>query len=175
MNDALHTAFTRRQFMIGGLTLASASIALPQFLSATALGLPSAQPGASSIPGVNEDRILVVIQLSGGNDGLNTVVPYEDAAYYKARPGIGLALKHASVKPEKAISVFAGADVEATARVRELLAMYPPSSPSVAIFRDGHPVYMMHRYQIENSTAPQIAETLVKAFEQYCVPQVQNS
>ncbi len=88
--DTLHTAFTRRQFMIGGITLASASIALPQFLSATALGLPGAEPGATSIPGVNEDRILVVIQLSGGNDGLNTVVPYGEDAYHKARAGIGI-------------------------------------------------------------------------------------
>lgn len=126
--------------------------------------------------GVNETRTPADVDAAVASGTVMVVVNSVcGCAAGKARPGIGLALKHASVKPEKAISVFAGADVEATARVRELLAMYPPSSPSVAIFRDGHPVYMMHRYQIENSTAPQIAETLVKAFEQYCVPQVQNS
>lgn len=126
--------------------------------------------------GVNETRTPADVDAAVASGTVMVVVNSVcGCAAGKARPGIGLALKHAAVKPEKAISVFAGADVEATTRVRELLAMYPPSSPSVAIFRDGHPVYMMHRYQIENSTAPQIAETLVKAFEQYCVPQVQNS
>ena len=87
----LETAFTRREFVTSGLTLASAAVALPQFLHSTALGLPQAEPGASAIPGVPQDHILVVVQLSGGNDGLNTVVPYGEAAYYRARPGIAIA------------------------------------------------------------------------------------
>lgn len=89
----------------------------------------------------------------------------------KARPGIGLALKHAQNKPDVAATVFAGADVDATAHLREKLAMFPPSSPSIALFRDGEPVYMMHRYQIENATAPMIAEQLIKAFDQFCAKQ----
>lgn len=89
----------------------------------------------------------------------------------KARPGIGLALKHTNIKPDRSITVFAGADVEATARVRELMPQFPPSSPSVALFRDGQPVYMLHRFQIENAVAPQIAEQLIKAFEQYAAKQ----
>lgn len=83
-------AFTRREFLHSGLTLASAAASIPWFLNASALGMPRAEAGMTSIPGVPEDRILVVIQLSGGNDGLNTVVPYGMDAYYKARPGIGI-------------------------------------------------------------------------------------
>ena len=85
----------------------------------------------------------------------------------KARPGVGLALQHGN-KPDFAGTVFAGADVEAVARVRELLPGVPPSSPSVALFRDGKPVFVLHRYQIEGSEAPQIAEMLKQAFNQYC-------
>jgi putative YphP/YqiW family bacilliredoxin len=89
----------------------------------------------------------------------------------KARPGIGLALQH-PVKPDFAGTVFAGADVEAVARVRELLPGIPPSSPSVALFRDGKPVFVLHRYQIESTQAPQIALMLTQAFDQYCAAPV---
>jgi putative YphP/YqiW family bacilliredoxin len=86
----------------------------------------------------------------------------------KARPAVGLALAHQN-RPDATATVFAGADVEAVARVRELLAGYPPSSPSMAIFQDGKPVYMLHRYQIESSQAPEIAEELTAAFDKFCV------
>ena len=86
----------------------------------------------------------------------------------KARPAIGMALKH-SVKPDKVATVFAGGDVEAVARVRELLPGIPPSSPSMAIFQDGKPVFVLHRFQIESSTAPQISQLLTQAFDQFCV------
>jgi putative YphP/YqiW family bacilliredoxin len=85
----------------------------------------------------------------------------------KARPGIVMSLR-GDVKPDKAITVFAGADVEAVDHVRNLLADYPPSSPSVALFKDGKPVYMMHRRDIESSTAPEIAVTLKAAYMQHC-------
>ncbi|MXZ34605.1 MAG: BrxA/BrxB family bacilliredoxin [Acidobacteria bacterium] len=85
----------------------------------------------------------------------------------RARPGIALALKHAVV-PAKVATVFAGGDLEATARVREYLQEYPPSSPSVALFREGRPVFMMHRDQIEYRDASQIADTLTAAFDRYC-------
>jgi putative YphP/YqiW family bacilliredoxin len=78
-----------------------------------------------------------------------------------------MALEHTN-RPDATATVFAGADVEAVARVRELLAGYPPSSPSMAIFQDGKPVYMLHRYQIESSQAPEIAQTLAAAFDKYC-------
>jgi putative YphP/YqiW family bacilliredoxin len=86
----------------------------------------------------------------------------------KARPAVGLALQNAN-KPDTAASVFAGADLEAVARVRELLPGVPPSSPSVALFRDGKPLFTLHRFQIESSDAPSIAKLLTQAFDQFCV------
>lgn len=88
----------------------------------------------------------------------------------KARPGVGMALQHATV-PEKVVTVFAGGDVEAVARVRELAAPLPPSSPSVILFRDGKPVFMMHRHEIEGRQAPEIATVLAGAFDRFCVKQ----
>src|SRR5919109_2164901 len=69
----------------------------------------------------------------------------------KARPGIALALNH-PVKPDVVATVFAGGDIEATERARRYFAPNPPSSPSIAILRDGELLYMMHRHQIENQT-----------------------
>lgn len=86
----------------------------------------------------------------------------------RARPGIALALRHAMV-PDTVATVFAGGDLEATARVREYLQDYPPSSPSVALFRDGQPVFMLQRHQIEPRDATEIAKALTEAFEQFCV------
>lgn len=84
-------AFTRRKFLYGGLTLASTAWTIPAFLGSSADAMAGMLAhGLSSTPGVDEDRILVVIQLGGGNDGLNTVVPYGMDAYYKARAGIGI-------------------------------------------------------------------------------------
>jgi len=90
----------------------------------------------------------------------------------KARPAIGIALGH-SVRPDATATVFAGADLEAVARVRELLAGIPPSSPSMALFRDGKPVFVIHRHQIESRQAPEIARLLTEAFDQYCVKAAQ--
>jgi putative YphP/YqiW family bacilliredoxin len=91
----------------------------------------------------------------------------------RARPGIALSLQHA-VLPDQVATVFAGGDLEATARVREYLHNYPPSSPSVALFRDGKPVFMLQRHQIENRDAPEIAKTLTEAFDQFCGKQTQE-
>jgi bacilliredoxin len=85
----------------------------------------------------------------------------------KARPGIALALEH-PVKPEKLTTVFAGQDAEATAKARSYFEGMPPSSPSVALFKDGKLAFMMHRNQIENREAVAIAEDLTAAFEKYC-------
>lgn len=86
----------------------------------------------------------------------------------KARPAVGLALKH-QARPDTAATVFAGADLEAVEKVRELLPGQPPSSPSMALFRDGKPVFVLHRHQIESRQAPEIAKLLTEAFDQYCV------
>ena len=85
----------------------------------------------------------------------------------KARPGVALALQNA-VKPDKVATVFAGADIEATERARSYFTGYGPSSPSIALLKDGQLVYMLERYQIEGRDAQQIAGELTQAFEKYC-------
>jgi len=88
-----------------------------------------------------------------------------------ARPAVAMALEN-DVRPEKMITVFAGNDREATALVREkYLPGYRPSSPAIALFRDGEVVKMLERWQIEGRAAHDIAVDLVGAFEQYCVRQ----
>jgi len=85
----------------------------------------------------------------------------------KARPGVALALQH-EVKPDKVATVFAGADIEATERARSYFKGYGPSSPSIAILKDGELVYMLERFQIEGRDATQIAQELTQAFDQHC-------
>jgi putative YphP/YqiW family bacilliredoxin len=85
----------------------------------------------------------------------------------KARPGIALALQHAK-RPDFVGTVFAGADIDATARARESFAPYPPSSPAVALLRDGKLVYMLERRQIEMRDARSIAAMLTAAFDEHC-------
>ena len=85
----------------------------------------------------------------------------------KARPGIALALR-SGARPDHLATVFAGGDIEATARAREFFAPYPPSSPSVAIMKDGKLVYIMERREIEGSPANVIADRLQEAFRQHC-------
>jgi putative YphP/YqiW family bacilliredoxin len=92
----------------------------------------------------------------------------------KARPGIAQALQH-SVLPTKAITVFAGADIEATERARGYFKGYPPSSPSIGLLREGQLVYMLERYQIEGRTADQIARELTAAFDKFCAPAQQTA
>ena len=120
--------------------------------------------------GVDETRtaeeVDKVLLASGDSTVLMVVNSVCGCAAGKARPGILDALKSA-VRPDRAATVFAGGDIEATARVRELSGQ-PPSSPSVFLFRGGKVVYAMHRHQIENRDAFQIAQTLKQAFEQHC-------
>lgn len=85
----------------------------------------------------------------------------------KARPGVALALQH-EVKPDVVATVFAGADVEATDRARGYFTGYPPSSPAVALLRDGKLIYIMERHQIENQEATSIARELTDAFDKHC-------
>jgi putative YphP/YqiW family bacilliredoxin len=86
----------------------------------------------------------------------------------KARPGIALALQH-NARPDRIATVFAGADIEATDRARSYFTGYQPSSPSIALLKDGQLVYMMERYQIEGRGPQEIAQELTRAFDQYCV------
>jgi putative YphP/YqiW family bacilliredoxin len=84
-----------------------------------------------------------------------------------ARPAVAMALSHA-VRPDRATTVFAGQDVEATAQARAHFHGYPPSSPSLALLKDGEVVYMMERHQIEGRDANVIAQDLVDAFDRFC-------
>jgi putative YphP/YqiW family bacilliredoxin len=85
----------------------------------------------------------------------------------RMRPAVAKAIQHSKV-PDTMTTVFAGQDLQATARAREYFTGYPPSSPSVAILRDGEIVYMMERRQIEGRAPAEIAEDLVEAFDRYC-------
>ena len=87
----------------------------------------------------------------------------------KARPGIARALQE-EPRPDLVTTVFAGQDVEATTRAREYFLPYPPSSPSIALLRDGKLVYMMQRHQIESRESDAIASDLREAFQEYCQP-----
>lgn len=91
----------------------------------------------------------------------------------KARPAVGLALRHAT-RPDRVVSVFAGFDIEATERARRYLTGYPPSSPSIALFRNGILVHMLERSQIENRDAEAIAADLTRAFDRFCSPATQS-
>ena len=85
-----------------------------------------------------------------------------------ARPAVKMALQESSARPEHLTTVFAGQDKEATDRAREFFTGYPPSSPSIALLKDGEIVYMMERWQIEGRPAPEIANDLKAAFAEYC-------
>jgi putative YphP/YqiW family bacilliredoxin len=84
-----------------------------------------------------------------------------------ARPGAKRSLENGK-RPEKLYTVFAGVDTEATAKAREYLLPYPPSSPSIALFKDGKLVHFLERRHIEGRPAEAIAENLKMAYEQYC-------
>jgi len=85
----------------------------------------------------------------------------------QCRPGVVKALQN-EAKPDQLFTVFAGQDKEATAKAREYLAPYPPSSPSIALFKNGELVHFIQRYQIEDRSAEDIAADLSGAFNHYC-------
>jgi len=85
----------------------------------------------------------------------------------KMRPGVRMAMQHTN-KPDHSITVFAGQDREATDKARGYFGGHPPTSPAIAILRDGQLVYLMQRSAIETSTAPAIAQELTRAFDTYC-------
>src|SRR5579863_2940710 len=87
----------------------------------------------------------------------------------RMRPAVRAALQH-SVRPEKVFSVFAGQDREATDRARAYFTGYPPSSPSVALLRDGKLVFMLERSEIEGRDPRSITDDLTRAFDQFCTP-----
>jgi putative YphP/YqiW family bacilliredoxin len=84
-----------------------------------------------------------------------------------ARPALASALQHVK-KPDHLTTVFAGQDAEATARARAYITGYAPSSPSIALLKDGKPVFMLERFQIEGRSAEDISRDLVGAFDKFC-------
>lgn len=121
--------------------------------------------------GVEEARTPEEVDAALGPDSGNVLLVINSVcgcAAGKARPAVGMAIQNA-VRPDKTVTVFAGADVEAVAHLRSgKLAVIPPSSPSMALFRNGELVFVLHRRDIESSEAPQIAQRLTEAFAQYC-------
>ncbi len=85
-----------------------------------------------------------------------------------ARPGVKLSLEKSDKRPEKMVTVFAGQDIEATNQARKYTLPYPPSSPSIALFKDGKLVHFVERHHIEGRSAEMIAENLASAYEEYC-------
>ena len=116
------------------------------------LGRQLAQPGDQQGP-----TVMVIVNSVCG------------CAAGKARPGIAMALSHQN-KPDVITTVFAGADVEATERARGYFTGYPPSSPSIALLRDGKLLWMLERRNIENQNAEMIARNLTDAFDRFCAP-----
>ncbi len=119
--------------------------------------------------GVRETRTPAEVDEAIRAEGTTMVVVNSvcGCAAGRARPGIAMALGH-SVKPDDVITVFAGADIEATERAREHFKGYPPSSPSIALMQNGEVVYMLERHQIEGREAPEIAAALTGAFDRLC-------
>jgi len=85
-----------------------------------------------------------------------------------ARPGVKWALQHSEKKPDHLATVFAGVDKEAVSKARELTLPYPPSSPSIALFKDGELLHFVERHHIEGRNAQMIGEHLVEVFDEFC-------
>ncbi|MFN8243424.1 MAG: BrxA/BrxB family bacilliredoxin [Ferruginibacter sp.] len=85
-----------------------------------------------------------------------------------ARPGVLIAVKNATKRPDHMTTSFAGFDIDAVRKLREHLLPYPPSSPAIALFKDGQLVHFIERHNIEGRSAQMIADNLLGAFDQYC-------
>ena len=129
---------------------------IPMREELTRAGIQEARSGAEVDSAIAEPGTTMVV--------VNSVC---GCAAGKMRPGVRMALQHTQ-KPDRAITVFAGQDREATDKARGYFGGHPPTSPAIAILRDGQLVYLMQRSAIESSTAPAIAQELTRAFEAYC-------
>lgn len=116
--------------------------------------LKTAQQADETIPNSKGTLLLMINSVCGCAAGT-------------ARPGVKLSLK-ADKKPDKLVTVFAGQDYEATEEARKFTAPYPPSSPSIALFKDGQLVHFIERHHIEGRSAEMIAEHLTEAYKQFC-------
>jgi uncharacterized protein (DUF1501 family) len=110
---------TRRVFLQRGLTVLAASATIPAFLDETVLALDAARPSATQAISGKDSKILVVVQLAGGNDGLNTVIPHGDDAYHRARPTLGY-------------------DAKSVLKIDNYIGLHPDLAPLKALYDDGH-------------------------------------
>lgn len=119
--------------------------------------------------GVEELRTPAEVDARLGEAGTTLVVVNSvcGCAARNARPAVALALRH-GVRPDRLTSVFAGQDAEATRQARSYFAGYAPSSPQIALLKDGKVVFMLERYQIEGRSADEIASDLTAAFDRFC-------
>ena len=119
--------------------------------------------------GIREARTAAEVDAALAQPGTTLLVVNSicGCAAGKMRPAVRMALQH-DTTPTQAITVFAGQDAEATEKARSYFAGNPPSSPAIAILRDGQLVYLMQRSAIESSTAPAIAQELTRAFDTHC-------
>ncbi len=120
--------------------------------------------------GATELRTAADVDAELGNQQGTTLVFVNSVcgcAAGNARPALRAALKH-DIKPDRIVTVFAGQDIDATARARQYFGEYQPSSPSVALFKDGEVVHFVHRHQIEGRAPQDIAGNLTGAFEKFC-------
>jgi putative YphP/YqiW family bacilliredoxin len=108
-----------------------------------------------ALAGVTEPTLVVVNSICG-------------CAARNARPAVAMALNASERKPARLVTVFAGQDLEATAQARGYIHGYPPSSPSIALLKDGDVAFMLQRHQIEGRHADEIAADLAGAFERFC-------
>ncbi|HTX41615.1 MAG TPA: BrxA/BrxB family bacilliredoxin [Acidobacteriaceae bacterium] len=122
--------------------------------------------------GIEEARTAQAVDEALAKPGATMVVVNSvcGCAAGKMRPGVRLALRN-TVTPDHSITVFAGQDREATERARSYFDGNPPTSPAVAILRDGKLVYLMQRFIIENATPQQISDELSRAFNEFCAKQ----
>lgn len=114
----------------------------------------------------SENQVVDVLEASKGT-ALLVVNSVCGCAAANARPGAKMAIQN-DKRPDKAYTVFAGVDREAVEKAREFLLPYPPSSPAIALFKDGKLVHMLERRHIEGRSAQMIAQNLVEAFDHFC-------
>ena len=122
-----------------------------------------------TIAGIKETRTSEEVKNEINKDGTTLVVINSvcGCAAANARPAVKMAVKHAKT-PDRMITAFAGNDVEAVKTARDMMAPFPPSSPSIALFKNGQLVHMIERHHIEGRAAEAIADNLVGAFDEYC-------
>src|ERR1700749_906463 len=120
--------------------------------------------------GIKETRSAEEVDAALAQPGTTMVVVNSicGCAAGKMRPGVRLALSGGANKPDQTITVFAGQDRDATERARGYFEGHPPTSPAIAILRDGKLVYLMQRSAIETATAPMIAQELTRAMNELC-------